>query len=59
VLRKPTRNSRADDDVPDVAADDPVGTMDRFRMGLRRVLDAPKVVDMRQQPKPRRKKRKT
>lgn len=29
-------------DVVNVAADNPVGTMDRFAMGLRRVLAAPK-----------------
>jgi len=42
-------------EAPDVPADDPVGTMDRFTDGLKRVLAAPKV-EIR--PKPRRQKRK-
>ena len=41
MLRKPAINSR--EDVPDVPADDPVGTMNRFAEGLRRVLAAPKI----------------
>jgi hypothetical protein len=40
VLRKPSRNSQ--EDARDVPADDPVGTMDRFAEGLRRVLAAEK-----------------
>jgi hypothetical protein len=36
VLKKATRSKDAD--VPDVPADDPVGTMDRFREGLKKVL---------------------
>jgi hypothetical protein len=49
VLKKPNRNS----DVVDVPADNPVGTMDRFTQGLRRVLSAPK-----QHPSGRSKRRK-
>lgn len=39
-------------DVVDVPADNPVGTMDRFNEGLRRVLAAPKL------PRPAVKRRK-
>ena len=39
MLKKATRKNDA---VPDVPADDPVGTMDRFTQGLRKVLSAPK-----------------
>jgi hypothetical protein len=39
VLKKVSRKNA---EVPDVPADDPVGTMDRFTEGLRRVLSAPK-----------------
>ena len=38
MLKKASRKSA----VADVPADDPVGTMDRFAEGLRRVLAAPK-----------------
>jgi hypothetical protein len=38
VLKKRARNS----DAVDVPADDPVGTMDRFTDGLKRVLAAAK-----------------
>jgi hypothetical protein len=41
VLKKRTRISRA---VVDVPADEPVGTMDRFALGLKRVLAAPKAL---------------
>jgi hypothetical protein len=37
ALKKPSRKNAA---VPDVPADNPEGTMDRFRHGLRRVLSA-------------------
>ena len=40
MLKKASRNSRV---VPNVPADDPVGTMDRFTQGLRRVLSVPKI----------------
>jgi hypothetical protein len=40
VLKKASRNSR---EASDVTADDPVGTMDRFTHGLKRVLAAPKI----------------
>jgi hypothetical protein len=56
VLRKRTRNFH-EDDGPDVPADNPVGTMDRFMDGLRRVLSAPKTT-AKSNPPPRRKKRK-
>jgi hypothetical protein len=39
MLKKASRKS----DVVDVPADDPVGTMERFNDGLRRVLTAPKL----------------
>jgi hypothetical protein len=39
VLKKAFRKNA---EVPDVPADDPVGTMDRFTDGLRRVLATPK-----------------
>jgi hypothetical protein len=39
VLKKPNRNS----DAVDVPADNPVGTMDRFTEGLKRVLAAKRV----------------
>jgi hypothetical protein len=39
ALKKPSRKNAA---VPDVPADNPEGTMDRFRHGLRRVLSARK-----------------
>lgn len=39
MLKKPSRNSPEVNDVP---ADDPVGTMDRFADGLKRVLTVPK-----------------
>jgi hypothetical protein len=42
VLRKDSRNSSADD-VSDVPADNPVGTLHRFNDGLRRVLAVPRV----------------
>jgi hypothetical protein len=38
MLKKAARNK--DEDAPGVAADDPVGTMDRFKAGLQRVLNA-------------------
>lgn len=41
MLKKASRNSRA---VVDVPADDPVGTMDRFTRGLRRIVSARKHV---------------
>jgi hypothetical protein len=41
VLRKASRKN-AVGDVPDVPADDPVGTMERFTKGLRRVLSVSK-----------------
>jgi hypothetical protein len=37
VLKKPSRNKDA---VKDVPADNPVGTMDRFTAGLKRILSA-------------------
>jgi hypothetical protein len=40
VLKKVSRKSVEVNDVP---ADDPVGTMDRFTSGLRRVLHAQKL----------------
>ena len=46
VLKKGSRNSSAD--VPDVPADNPVGTMRRFMTGLERVLAAPKRIGARQ-----------
>ena len=48
MLKKAVKN-----DTVDVPADDPVGTMERFTAGLRRVLAAPKP-----HPKPLRTKRK-
>jgi len=39
VLKKASRKN----DVVDVPADNPAGTMDRFRAGLRRVLEAKRV----------------
>jgi hypothetical protein len=43
VLKKPSRNSREADDVPDVRADEPERAMEQFTNGLRRVLAAPKL----------------
>lgn len=40
MLKKASRNNGAD--VPDVRADEPDRSMDRFTDGLRRVLSAPK-----------------
>ena len=40
MLKQDSRNSNAD--APDVTADDPVGTMERFTDGLKRVLGASK-----------------
>ena len=42
MLRKDSRNSR-EEDVSDVPADNPVGTLHRFNDGLRRVLAVPRV----------------
>jgi hypothetical protein len=39
---KPKRSEAKSAEVVDVPADNPVGTMDRFSIGLRRVLSAPK-----------------
>ena len=39
MLKKASRNKDA---VPDVSADNPVGTMERFTNGLRRVLSTSK-----------------
>lgn len=39
-MKKDSRNLSA---VPDLPADDPVGTMDRFTDGLKRVLASPKI----------------
>jgi hypothetical protein len=44
VLKKRTRKNK--EAPPDVHADDPVGTMDRFTAGLQRVLSA------KRQPRP-------
>lgn len=52
-MKNDSRNSRVAADVP---ADDPVGTMDRFTEGLKRVLAAPKVV-LRHKPRRRKRKR--
>jgi len=41
VLKNPNRKND-EDRVPDVAADSPEGTMERFAAGLRRVLSVPK-----------------
>lgn len=51
AMKKATRKS----DVVDVPADNPVGTMDRFTEGLRRVMAAGKVT----MNPPKRRKRKT
>ena len=40
MLKKLNRNSK--EVVPDVPADNPVGTMDRFTDGLRRIISAKK-----------------
>lgn len=41
MLKKPSRKNVEDEpDVPDIKADDPVGTMERFATGLRVVIDA-------------------
>jgi hypothetical protein len=49
VLKKASRKNAVVHDVP---ADDPVGTMDRFSDGLRRVLSVPKNdIPRRKRPK--------
>ena len=40
MLKKRTRKDK--EAPPDVPADDPVGTMDRFTVGLKKVLAVPK-----------------
>jgi len=45
------------DSVPDVPADDPVGTMERFNDGLRRVLLATKAQPTKSRPQRRQTKR--
>jgi len=52
VLKKATRKSA---EVVDVPADDPVGTMDRFKAGLRRVLAAEKPIRTQRAQAPRKK----
>lgn len=44
MLKKASRNSK-EDDVSDVRADNPKGTMRRFDAALRKVLSAPKASD--------------
>lgn len=52
MTRKPQTDTKVD-----VPADDPVGTMDRFADGLKRVLAAPKLA-LRNRTKVRRKRSK-
>jgi hypothetical protein len=49
ATRQATKPSKHAADAPDVPADNPEGTMDRFREGLRRVLTVRKV-DVRREP---------
>jgi len=56
VLKKDSRNSD-EESVPDVLADNPEGTMERFTLGLRRVLTVQKQSISAPRRSPARKKR--
>jgi len=42
VLKKASPKNVAARNAPDIPADDPKGTMERFNSGLRKVLSAPR-----------------